>query len=118
MQYRKYKNGIVGHRYKKYYIIKGEQKGQFQIWDENKNIIAKDIYDYNDCEWYIDKLVATPAVLKMLKELYDLSLFDLTGFMLKLIKMKDVDGYLDEEHQIFYDWVVKVRSRKDKDRPF
>ena len=31
-KYRTYKNGITGHRYKGYYIIKGETKGKFAIW--------------------------------------------------------------------------------------
>lgn len=118
MQYRNYKNGIYGHRYKKYYIIKGEKKGLFQIWDENKNVLEKDLYDYNDCEWYIDKMVAEPEVLQMLKDLYELRIFDLTGFMLHLIKKREVDGFLSQEEEEYYKWIVKVRSRKDKGRPF
>ena len=33
-KYRTYKNGITGHRYKGYYIIKGETKGKFAIWND------------------------------------------------------------------------------------
>ena len=44
-KYRTYKNGITGHRYKGYYIIKGETKGKFAIWNEDKTVFKDNIYN-------------------------------------------------------------------------
>ena len=48
-KYRTYKNGITGHRYKGYYIIKGETKGKFAIWneDDEAGFISDPVYETN-----------------------------------------------------------------------
>ena len=69
--YRTYKNGITGRRYKGFYIIKGEKKGKFAIWREDKSVFKDEIYDYDECEWIIDKETADLETKVMMKMLYE-----------------------------------------------
>ncbi len=116
-RYRTYKNGITGHRYNGYYIIKGESKGSFAIWNEDKTIFRDNIYDYNECEWIIDKEVIDSETLSMLKLLYQKEIYQLSDLMVELIQKKDRHG-LDEKSKNLYEWVVKIRKRKAEDREF
>lgn len=116
-RYRTYKNGITGHRYKGYYIIKGETKGTFAIWNKDKSVFKDNILDYEECEWIIDKATASPTLYKLLKKLYEKEIFLLTGIMLELIQKKDKPEYSAKDKEL-YDWVVKIRKRKVEDRLF
>ena len=114
--YRTYSNGITGHRYKGYYIIKGE-KGKFAIWNEDKSVFKDSIYDYNDCEWEIDKATADPDTLALMKRLYDKEIYELSEAFVKLMQ-KSWESPLTEEEKIFYKWVEKIRARKASEREF
>ena len=116
-RYRTYKNGITGHRYNGYYIIKGETKGTFAIWNEDKTVFRDNILDYDECEWIIDKETADPYNYNMIKLLYEKEIFQLSGLMVELIQKKDRQG-LDAKSENLYNWVVKVRKRKAEDRQF
>lgn len=116
-RYRTYKNGITGHKYKDLYIIKGESKGDFRIIDENKNEIAKDLYDYDECEWYIDKMKASEYEIETIKNLYKMEIFELTTLMFDFIEKKDRGNY-EEEDKIMYELVQKVRKRKVEDKVY
>ncbi len=116
-RYRTYKNGITGHRYNGYYIIKGESKGTFAIWNEDKSVFKDNIYDYDECEWIIDKTVANPETLSMINLLYEKEIYQLSDLMVELIQKKDRQG-LDEKSKNLYEWVVKIRKRKAEDREF
>ena len=116
-RYRTYKNGIVGHRYKGYYIIRGAEKGKFQIWNEDKSIYKDNIYDYEECEWIIDKDTATADEKEMIKKLYGMEIYKLSALLIELMKKKEGQG-LDSEKKALYEWVGKVRGRKAKDRGF
>lgn len=116
-RYRTYKNGITGHRYNGYYIIKGEKKGTFAIWNEDKSVFRDKIYDFDECEWIIDKEIADPELYKMYKVLYEQEIYQLSQLMVELLQKKDRQG-LDEKNTSLYNLVVKIRKRKVEDRKF
>lgn len=116
-RYRQYKNGIFGHKYKQYYIIRGEKKGAFSIMDENKNVVADGLEDFDDCEWYIDKTTATEDEIKLMKSLYDKEIFQLSSTLMELMEKNGSEGLSDEEEEL-YELVGKVRKRKTKERAF
>lgn len=116
-KYRAYKNGITGHRYKGYYIIKGKSKGLFEIWNEDKTVFKDNIYDYDECEWIIDKATANDEELNIIKNLYKKEIFQLTELFWDLILKKDREG-LDEKSAALYKLVEKVRKRKIEERLF
>lgn len=115
-RYRQYKNGIFGHRYKKRYIIRGE-KGGFSVVDENKNVLAENLEDFDDCEWFIDKMAATNIQKNRMKSLYDEEIYQLSNTLIELMEKKNSMGLSDEEEEL-YDMVGKVRKRKTKERAF
>lgn len=116
-KYRTYKNGIFGHRYKGYYIIRGESKGLFKILDEAGHVIFDSMLDFDDCTWQIDKMTAPADQIKMMKELYFKDLFFLNSLFIELM-MKKEQGNLDEKSEILYCWVDKIRDRKIKERNY
>ena len=117
-RYRTYKNGITGHRYKGYYIIKGDNKGEFAIWTENKEVFQDKIIDYDECEWIIDKATADQETMTMIKMLYDKEIYELSALLMELIKKREKEGELEPKSENLYKWVEKVRQRKVKEREF
>ena len=117
-RYRTYKNGITGHRYKGFYIIKGEKKGSYAIWDENKEIITDHVYDFEDCEWLIDKKTCSKEDLEIIEKLYDMEIFQLSAMFVDLMNKREQRGSLDPDDARLYEWCQKVRSRKTKDRAY
>lgn len=117
-RYRTYKNGITGHRYKGYYIIKGEEKGLFQIWREDKTIYQDKIYDYDECEWIIDKVTVSDEEMLTIKQLYAMEIYQLSSLLVDLMQKKEREGDLDSKSKALYKWVEKVRKRKAEDRQF
>ena len=117
-KYRTYKNGITGHRYKGYYIIKGEKKGDFSIWTQDKSVFKDRIYDYDDCEWIIDKETADQSTIAMIKKLYDKEIYELSEMFVGLMQKRDREGELDANDQNLYRWVEKIRKRKAEERVF
>ena len=115
---RTYKNGVFGHRYKGYYIIRGESKGKFAIWNEDKSIYKDNIFDYDECEWVIDKSTVDPEEMELIKELYKKEIYELSGLFVELMQKRERDGTLDAENQKLYRWVEKIRKRKAEDRDF
>ncbi len=116
-RYRTYKNGITGHRYRGYYIIRGEAKGTYAIWQEDKTVFKDHIWDYEECEWIIDKETAEPETLNLLKLLYEKEIYQLSSLFLDLMQKKEREG-LDPKNELVYKLVEKVRRRKAEDRPF
>ena len=116
-RYRTYKNGITGHKYNGYYIIKGETKGTFAIWNEDKSVFKDNVYDYDECEWIIDKATVDAENFNMIKLLYEKEIYQLSALMVELIQKKDRQG-LDAKSENLYNWVVKIRKRKAEDRQF
>lgn len=117
-RYRTYKNGITGHHYKGYYIIRGEAKGEYAIWNSDKSVFKEGILDYDECEWMLDKITADAKTLKILKDLYQMEIFELSAELVTLMQKKHQNGVLDEQDKAFYKWVIKVRKRKVENRAF
>ena len=118
-KYRLYKNGVFGHRYKGYYIVKNETDGEksFSILDAEKHVVAEHIGNYDDTEWEIDKMAASPEMLQILKDLYAEELFMLSKFMIELMQKDGREGLTADERS-FYDWVKKIRKRKSENKAY
>ena len=120
-KYRMYKNGIYGHRYKGYFIIReiDEKNGKktFSVVDEKSNVIRNNLKDFWDSEWEIDKLTASDAQRKAIRALYSENVSVLSRFFLDLMDKENSTG-LSVEEQEFYTWVQKVRRRKAEDRAY
>ena len=117
-KYRTYKNGITGHRYNGYYIIKGDSKGRFAIWNEDKSVFKDNIYDYEECEGIIDKEIADHPTMVMIEMLYDKEIYELSAMFVELMQKRERDGFLDQKNENLYHWVEKIRKRKAEDREF
>ncbi len=117
-RYRTYKNGITGHRYNGFYIIRGEKKGTFAIWNEDKTVFKDNIYDYDECEWIIDKATVNQEEMEIIKRLYKKEIYELSGLFVELMQKREREGTLDAESQKLYRWVEKIRKRKAEDREF
>ena len=105
-RYRTYKNGIYGHRYKDYYIIKGE-KHHFSILDKNGNVYQEKVFDFDECEWIIDKATASENDLIMIQLLYQKEIYQLSALFVELMQKKQRDKFNPEEESL-YKWVEKV----------
>lgn len=116
-RYRTYKNGITGHKYHGYYIIRGKEKGLFEIWNADKSVFKNNIYDYDECEWIIDKETASEEDLNMIKQLYEKEIYQLSSLFVELMQKKEREG-LEFKNANLYKWVEKVRKRKVEDRSF
>ena len=118
-QYRKYKNGIYGHRYKGNYIVKDESSGKkiFSILNPDKEVLADNIENYYDAEWEIDKMTETQEKLKILQDLYNEEIYMLSKFLVELMEKDNKEG-LNPDEKEFYEWVKKIRKRKAENRPY
>lgn len=116
-KYRKYKNGITGARYKGFYIIKGSEKGGFSVVREDKSVFKDSLYDYNDCEWEIDKETASEQELEQMRRLYDKEIYELSEAFVKIMQKK-WEGPLTQEEEKLYKLVEKIRARKADERKF
>ena len=118
-RYRQYKNGIFGHRYKEYFIVKDNVNGkkEFSILGPNKTVLDEKIADYDDAEWEIDKITASPEMLKILQDLYNEEIYMLSKFF-EVLMQKDNDEGLSKDEKDFYNWVKKIRKRKAKGKPY
>lgn len=119
-RYRTYKNGIHGHRYKGFYVVKSEEgKGSknYSIVDDERNVIKADLKDYWDCEWEIDKMTSPPDLLELLQSLYNEELYMLSRFFVELMEKENREG-LTRDEQEFFSWVKKIRARKADGKPY
>lgn len=114
-RYRLYKNGIYGHRYKGYYIVKDGKN--FSILGTDKTVLEDDLKDYYDAEWEIDKITASPEMLKILQELYSEEIYMLSKFFDEMMKKDNAEGLTKSESD-FYVWVKKIRARKAENKPY
>ena len=117
-RYRTYKNGINGHRYNGYYIIKGETRGGFAILNDDKTIFKDNIYDFEECLWIIDKATCGEANMSIIKQLYSMEIYQLSTLFVELMQKKERQGGLEPKSANLYKWCEKVRKRKVDDRLF
>lgn len=119
-KYRTYRNGIYARRYKNYYIVPNSQETKrkyiFTIMDPDLNEIVSGVTDYNDAEWEIDKLTASPKIMNIIRKLYDEDVYKLSGYFVSLMKKREEKG-LDDNEEEFFDLVTKVRDRKAGGKP-
>lgn len=115
-RYRMYKNGIYGHRYKGYYIVKADN-GLFDVIDGERVALASGLPAYDDGEWEIDKATASEADLKVMDALYRMEIYQLSSLFVDLMQ-KSGRGRLSDKDQLLYNWVEKVRKRKAEGKPF
>lgn len=118
-RYRLYKNGIFGHRYKGYYIVKDDSgvKKTFSILGSDRTVLADNISDYYDAEWEIDKITASPDMLKILQDLYGEEIYVLSKFFGEMMEKDNTEGLTQDEKE-FYEWVKKIRARKASNKPY
>ncbi len=119
-KFRMYKNGLFGHRYKKYYITRNESENGDKIYavlDSEKNVVRDGLLNYWDAEWEIDKETATPELLNTLKELYQEELYVLGDMLTQLMEKENSIG-LDPDEKELYAWVKKIRSRKAENKAY
>ena len=116
-KWRTYKNGITGHKYQDLYIVKGKEKGQFKILNEDGTIYRDNISEYDECVWIIDKDTADEDTREIYKTLYERDIATLTGFMAELLKKKREKG-LDSHEESLYAKIIKVRDRKIKNKEY
>lgn len=121
-KFRTYKNGIFGHRYKGYYILRNNanqfRKGKlYRVIDEEQNLIMDDTEDYFDCEWYIDKLKASDEEMKIYKTLYACEIPQLHRLCASY-SIKTEENTITKEENILYLMTLKIRDRKIADKAF
>lgn len=109
--YKKYKNGIIGSRYRGYYIIKGEKKGQYQILTGDKKVYRSNLYTFEECKWVILVNTVSQEELDLIMNLCAKEIYELNGIFLKLIQKKEKEG-LNEQEKKLYEYVDVVSSRK------
>ena len=125
-KYRTYANGITGYRYNgisgskmNYYVVQGiengkEKKGLFSVVNDDKEVIADNLYDDKDCEWFIDKLTASEKDLDEYKHLYSLEIFQINGIFVELMLKSN---RTIEENKRFH-MAERIRDRKVDKRAF
>ena len=121
-KFREYKNGIVGHRHKGYYIIRNNNNQSkngklYKVIDENRNIIMDNNPDYSNCEWYIDKLVASSEEIEVYKRLYECDIAQLQRMCMSY-SQKTEDGSIKKDEKVLYKMILKIRDRKISGQPF
>ena len=116
-RYRLYKNGIFGHRYKGYFIVKDEKQEKFSILSSDQTVLEDDLDDYYDAEWEIDKITASPEMLKILQDLYGEEIYMLSKFFAEMMEKDNAEG-LTKDEKDFYEWVKKIRARKAANKPY
>lgn len=121
-KFRQYKNGIFGHRHKGYYIIRNNNNqfkaGKlYKVIDANENLIKDADPDYDNCEWFIDKMVANDSEMEVYKRLYDCDIAQLQR-MCVTYSIKTEEGTINKEEKVLYKMLLKIRDRKIKELPF
>lgn len=76
------------------------------------------IYDYEECEWIIDKETADESSMLMLRMLYEMEIYKLSELFVELMQKRGTEGKLEPKYEELYDLTEKVRRRKAGDREF
>lgn len=111
-KYRTYKNGIYGHKYKGYYIIKDDpkdRKSTFSVVNEKKEVVAKDYQDFHEAEWKIDRMTLSGEERTYVESLCKLELYELSRAMSDYL---GDDRVLTKEEEQKSGWIEKIRRRK------
>ena len=109
-RYRMYKNGIFGHRYQKYYIVKNDDK-HFTILNDKGGVYKTNMTSFTECEWEIDKVTASAEDKAIMNELYQKEVYQLSAIIVDLMQKKE-EGPLNKKDASVFRWTEKIRSRK------
>lgn len=121
-KFRTYKNGIFGHKYKGYYILRNNANQSrkdklYWIVDEDGNIVYEKNPEYSECEWYLDKLTATKEEMDVYSTLYECDIPQLHR-MCSAYSIKTEEKTITKEEKKLYKIILKIRDRKIADLPF
>ena len=119
---RQYKNGIFGHKHKGYYIIRNNNNqfkaGKlYKVIDADENVIMDEDPNYYNCEWFIDKLVATKDEMEVYKRLYACDIAQLQR-MCMTYSIKTEEETIEKDEKVLYKMLLKIRDRKINELPF
>lgn len=116
-KYRTYKNGITGHRYKRYYIANQGRK-DYSVLDPSGEMVRSKLLSYEDAEWEIDKITATPVERQVMEKLYKEDINTLQGLLIKAIEKQNDPVANSPENTLFVNMVTKIRTRKTEGKEF
>ncbi len=105
--YKTYKNGVYGLKYKKYYIIPTED-GRCQIINDKAYIIVEAIENRKEAVWEIEKRTASEQEKKVLEFLYKKTIPELTTLMMEYY------GKNEPDEKYIYKMAEFIRDRKDE----
>ena len=106
--YREYKNGIYGLRYRGLYIIPVDDK--CQVVDNKGYLVIDDLKDREDGIWAIEKRKASEQEKEVLEFLYKKTVPELTTYMMEYYNKSDAQS------KYVYKMSNLIRDRKEKDR--
>lgn len=107
LDYRRYKNGIYGLKYRGLYIIPVDNN-KCQVINEDKYLIIDDLDSREDAVWEIEKRYASEKEKELLEFLYSKDISDLTSYMMDYYEKKD------KEAKYIYNMTSFIRDRKDE----
>ena len=107
--YRRYKNGIYGLKYRGLYIIPVDNN-KCQVINDKTFLLMDNIDSREDAIWEIEKKYASDKEKELLKFLYNKDISDLTSYMMDYYEKKD------KESKYIYKMANIIRDRKDKNK--
>lgn len=113
---RTYKNGITGKRYKEMYIVKTGKK-EFDVLDEEKNMVITGMPSADDCKWEIDKMFFSSALLELLYNLYAKDTYIINNVHKEALK-RATENPDQPNYQRACDVIYTVLYRKINNKPF
>ncbi len=106
VDYRRYKNGIYGLKYRGLYIIPIDDD-KCQVINDKTFLIIDDLDDRMDAIWEIEKRVASEKEEELLEFLYSKTIPELTSYMVEYF------GKKDKESKYIYRMANLIRDRKN-----
>ena len=118
-RYKQYENGIFGHKYKGYYIVKDNpdaRRSTFSVMRDDSSVALKGLPDFHEADWSIDIKTATEEEISLVRELEKKPIYELNGEVVRYAELAEV-GTLTKEQKKTAAWVEKIRNRKSENKP-
>ena len=109
VDYRQYKNGIYGLKYRGLYIIPTDDE-HCQVVNDKTYLIIDNLNDRMDAIWEIEKRAASEKEIELLMLLYSKSFSELTTYMVEYFNKKD------KESKYIYKMANIIRDRKNENK--
>lgn len=121
-KFRLYKNQLYAHRHKGYYILKNHNEKKkagkmYKVVDKNGVLLKDDDPEFSNCEWFIDKMVASVEEMEVYRRLYECDIPQLQR-MCASYSLKTEDNTITKEEKVLYKTLLKIRDRKINNLPF